>query len=152
MLKRPRWSGREVRTWEIVGWLEHHLGHHALFGDHEEALRRWRERYTVGQSERYLLAWNVLGLLSAMPPNLVGGGIATSARFDTFDYQLDEDAVHLFDLKYPEENVHYCRGIAVSSDARAYVPGHGVRDLWSERLQGTPVLQIVDSLLALADA
>jgi hypothetical protein len=38
-----------------------------------------------------------------MPPNLAGGGIATSARFDTFDYKLDEDAVHLFDLKYHEE-------------------------------------------------
>jgi hypothetical protein len=26
----PGWSGREVRTWEIVDWLEHHLGHRAF--------------------------------------------------------------------------------------------------------------------------
>src|SRR5579859_1806563 len=107
------WTEREVRTSDIVDWLDHHLSLQQLFRDHEEELRAWRERYTVGQSERYLLAWNVLGLVATSRFDLVGGGIATSGRFDNFDYQLDKAAVQLFGLKHPDECVHYCRGIAI---------------------------------------
>jgi hypothetical protein len=97
-----------------------------VFGDHSGDLQRWRSRYTVGESERYLLAWNVLGHLATAATELGEAGIATSGRFDMFDYEFDAEAVRLFGIEHPEETVHYCRGIAVSSDARAYVSGQSV--------------------------
>jgi hypothetical protein len=36
-----------------------------LFTAHTDTLATWRGRYTVRQSEAFLLTWNVLGLLAA---------------------------------------------------------------------------------------
>ena len=57
--------GRQ-RTSAILEWLEKHLTLLELFDLYKSDIARWRARYTVEESEKYLLMINVAGLLSSM--------------------------------------------------------------------------------------
>lgn len=62
-LELPEWW--KLRTSSILAWLEEHLTLLELFDLYQSEIARWRARYSVEESEKYLLMLNLAGLLSA---------------------------------------------------------------------------------------
>ncbi len=56
---------QKQRTNAIVAWLEKHLTLLELFDLYQSQIARWRARYSVEESGKYLLMLNLAGLLSA---------------------------------------------------------------------------------------
>jgi len=55
----------KLRTTEIVAWFEESLGLRSLFAENARAIAEWRSRYSVEESEKYLLMMNLAGLLAS---------------------------------------------------------------------------------------
>jgi hypothetical protein len=97
------------RTSTILAWLEQHLTHLKLFDLYKPEIDQWRSHYTVEQSEKYLLMFNLAGLLSsrigdfprtpgqlfhAMDPNGCSKADEVASRLRIYDQHIDAFGIH----------------------------------------------------------
>jgi hypothetical protein len=129
------------RTAEIAAWLEENLTLSALYERYSVEISRWRELYTVCQSEQYLLMLNVAGLISARSKEMLR---IPSQCFD-YDQQGPEKATKMLrDLGVVGMNDAI--GFAdcmIGRNGRALIDGQ-LYDLWAKRLEGLSVSEIAD--------
>jgi len=152
----PAWSGGEqieltngkrARTDVVLDWLEQRLTLRELFDYHASEIDRWRQQYTVEASERYLLAWQVAGLLTAR----MGSYIATPWSFFS-DYASDyrEQVVayaRRFTECHPLYEIFALDGVGISIKAEVRIADCENLDAWTMFCSGHTPEAIAETIL-----
>jgi hypothetical protein len=129
------------RTAEIASWLEENLTLRDLYERYSAEISRWRDLYTVSQSEQYLLMLNIAGLISARSQEMLR---IPSQCFD-YDQQGLEKATKMR-LDLGVVGMNDAIGLAdcmIGRNGRALIDGQ-LYDLWEQRLQGVSATGIAD--------
>jgi hypothetical protein len=129
------------RTAEITSWLEENLTLRALYERYSAEITRWRDLYTVNQSEQYLLMLNIAGLISSRSKEMLR---IPSQCFD-YDQRGPEKATKML-RELGVAGMNDAIGLAecmIGRNGKALINGR-VYDLWAKRLEGLSVTEIVD--------
>lgn len=123
------WRQRELRSKEMLTWVEERLTLRQFFHDYSNDIDRWRNIYTVEQSERYLLTWNVLGLFARAKKEMIH--VADSDPNSGITAR-EIEAANSLGIQKPETDLHLCGSFSFGSNAKVYLPNNDVLDLWKE--------------------
>lgn len=152
----PAWAAGEqlellgwesMRTAQIVEWLEHTLALDQLISANASLLGRWRARYTVEQSEQYLLMINVAGLLSARRGSMPLTPSQTFSDYDNEGSAKARSITRKLGLECEASSIFGVSEVFVGRNGLALTHGTLV-DVWREFTSGAAVDEIVDRLLA----
>lgn len=150
LLATPGWSAvgeqrnadqdsRRLSTDEMVAWIENVFRFDRLYQAHRSEVDWWRRATSLEESQRFLLAWNALGLASRRSAILTWGRAG-----EPESYEHDGEALVSLGVVRPLNSLHYTRKIAVSNHAiAASKRTPGPVDLWSKHLDGIEVRNLV---------
>jgi hypothetical protein len=133
---------RELSAHEMLEWYEERLSLRELFDDHAEMISWWRRAYHVDESERYLLMWNVIGILGGLvkePCMAFGGG----------DGQLSDDERRVqscLAVADPWERIVLVGRFGFATDGRACLPSGRIVSLWDGLVHGLSPRVLADDL------
>jgi hypothetical protein len=144
-LEHPDWRNRDLSSAELVAWYRSHLDGALLFTTHTDALAIWRGRYTVRQSEAFLLTWNVLGLLAAQH----GSEVLAAHELGGGRRRTIESTIGTASDIAPVQQVE---NFAFAFDGRVLCPSGAQVDLWRRYIAGQSATQLVDLLRRQGDS
>lgn len=145
-LEMPDWTA--ARTEAIEGWLTQNLRLHALFDENADVIGRWRQKYTVEDSEKYLLMYNLAGLLAMRGGDMPRSPSQCLSDYDTKAPDVVQHQLRMLNLTTERGTVMGVSGIMIARNGKALVE-ETLIDVWQRRTAGESVIQIADSLLAL---
>lgn len=130
----PDQRRRVLSTAEIVQWYKSRLELQQLFEAFCQDIEWWRRSYHVGESEPYLLTWNVMGLVSAKLQRT----IATYGRSEYYFGIPDEEKDAALELASGRQFdcVHFCGKLSFANSGLARLPNGMIVDLWQRHLRG----------------
>lgn len=141
-------SGSRARTGVVLAWLEEQLTLQALFDRNSSEIATWRARYTVDKSERYLLAWQLAGLLAARTGSYIAPPEAYFSDYDSeFSNKVQAYCSH-FSPCSPLYGIFALNGFGISARAEARVADRENLDAWAMYCDGLAVESIADILLS----
>ena len=133
------------RTGSIVAWLEKHLTHLELFDLYKSEIDQWRSHYTVEQSEKYLLMFNLAGLLSARDGSFPRTPGQLFHDMDSKGHSKAEEIASGLRVKDRHIDAFGIFGCMIGRNGFALV-GDEVVDVWAMRTQGQTAAAIADYL------
>ncbi|WP_417536595.1 hypothetical protein [Methylophaga sp.] len=150
----PSWCAGdqlELKGWEhkrtctIVEWLERHLTLLELFDLYKSEIDQWRIRYTVEESEKYLLMFNLAGLLSSRIGDFPRAPGQLFHDMDPNGYAKAEELVSRLCINDPHIDAFGISGCVIGRNGVALV-GDEIVDVWAMRTQGKSPIAIADFL------
>jgi len=133
------------RTSSIVEWLEKHLTHLELFDLYKSEIDQWRSRYTVEESEKYLLMFNFAGLLSSRIGDFPRTPGQLFHNMDPNGHSKAEEIASRLRVKDQHIDAFGISGCMIGRNGFALV-GDEVVDVWAMRTQGQTAAAIADYL------
>jgi hypothetical protein len=144
-LEMKDWS--KSRTDTICKWLMEHLTLDACFNFHSRQISTWRSRYTVEQSEKYLLAMNVAGIYCAKKGKIL---MNLHSNFSEYDYEANNKADAVLRKLGLADSLGTVWGdcdLFIGTNGKALFNGERVIDFWEMCLEGKTSQQIVGEFL-----
>ncbi|PFG54329.1 hypothetical protein ATG98_3550 [Marinobacter sp. LV10R520-4] len=135
----------QKRTNSIVAWLEKHLTHLELCDLYKSEIDQWRSLYTVEQSEKYLLMFNLAGLLSSRIGDFPRTPGQLFHNMDPEGCSKAEDIASRLRLKDQYIDAFGISGCMIGRNGFALV-GDEVVGVWAMRTQGQSFFAIADYL------
>jgi hypothetical protein len=139
--------GRQ-RTSTIVDWLEKHLTLLELFDLYKSDIARWRARYTVEESEKYLLMVNLAGLISAR----FGGFPRTPEQLfhgmDPEGIEKAEMIISRLGVSDGTTDAFGVPGCVIGRNGQALVEGDSLVDIWKWHVDGAHVEEMAEELIS----
>jgi len=145
----PDWES--ARTNSIVDWLEKHLALKELFADNADAISRWRQNYSVEESEQYLLMVNLAGLLATKINDMPRTPSQSISEYDTQRQSTMEKQVRNLGLLNERGTIMGIPGIMIARNGKALVGDHEV-NIWQHLTKGNTPVQIANDLLKMKTA
>ena len=150
----PSWSsvsGEQVkgnpkelrRTKEVVKWLESHLTLGSLFAHYEDEIARWRQSYTVEQSEKYLLMIRVAGLLVGGTGDFPRAPPQCFSDYDSTSPQRVRDIERQLDGLCSRHQIMGRKEIFFGSNGLALIDENEIVDVWVRTTKGETAESIV---------
>jgi len=127
--QHPHLHDRELRSKDMVQWIEEHLTLPQFFRDYSAEIDRWRRKCTVEQSERYLLTWNVMGLYAKAKKGMIYVA-GSDPNYGMSDQK--RKAASALGIQNPQIDLHVCRSLVFGSNAKVYLPDGNVVDFWED--------------------
>ena len=157
----PAWSNgcqaqledwQRCRTSTIIEWLEANLSLKDLFCVFREEVARWRTRYTVEQSEKYLLAMNLAGLHCADSDSILYNHYALFSEYDPDGQEKTSDIENRLNISNCFGDIWGSKDILFSTNGFALISFKDVIDTWEMYQVGMSSHAILEELNTLARA
>jgi len=142
-LELPDWEHQRTST--IVSWLERHLSLLELFDLYKSEIASWRARYTVEESEKYLLMINLAGLISARLGDIPRTPEQLYHSMDPTGMEKAEQIVSRLGVADGNIDAFGIDGCMVGRNGLALVEEEVV-DVWAIRLSGKSCGTLADDL------
>lgn len=139
--------GRQ-RTSTIVEWLENHLTLLELFDLYKSDIARWRARYTVEESEKYLLMVNLAGLISARFEDFPRTPEQLSHGMDPKGISKAEMIVSKLGVRDGNIDAFGVSGCVIGRNGQALVDDDSLVDIWKWYVDGACVEEIAEELIS----
>ncbi|WP_417547010.1 hypothetical protein [Marinobacter segnicrescens] len=134
------------RTTSLVAWLEQHLTLLELFDLYQSDIASWRARYTVEESEKYLLMVNLAGLVSARLGDFPRSPGQLFHPMDPSGAEKTNQVVSRLGIEDGAIDALGVSGCMIGRNGMALVNQEQVVDVWKERVSGLSVQGIADKL------
>ena len=138
------WQTR--RTSEIVEWLEANLSLRQLFTVFADEINRWREQYSVEQSEKYLLTMNIAGLHCAESDSILYNHTALFSDYDSKASEKMKHIEYLLDISESFGNIWGSDVLLFATNGLALAKQQEIVDVWDMYKTGLNTQDILNEI------
>lgn len=144
-LELEKWERQRTST--IVEWLEKHLTLLELFDLYKSDIAWWRARYTVEESEKYLLMINLAGLISARFGDFPRAPEQLFHGMDPKGISKAEMIVSRLGVRDGNIDAFGVSGCVIGRNGQALVDGDSLVDIWKWYVDGARVEEMAEELI-----